>query len=77
VVSAHLLQRKQSEWSATRALAELAALQSADIVLPTTDGREIRLRRITEQNRLLGQLGIDLPTPFQINQQCSADFAVA
>ena len=77
----HLLQRKQSQWSASRALAELATLQSADIVLPTTDGREIRLRRITEptaeQKRLLGQLGIDLPTSFQINQQCSADFAVA
>jgi hypothetical protein len=59
----------------------LATLQSADIVLPTTDGREIRLRRITEptaeQKCLLGQLGIALPTSFQINQQCSADFAVA
>ncbi len=77
----HLLRRKQSEWSATRALAELATLQSADIVLPTTDGREIRLRRITEptamQQRLLNQLAIDLPDQLQINQQCSADFAVA
>jgi transposase len=77
----HLLQRKQSEWSASRALAELATLQSADIVLPTTDGRQIRLRRITEptaeQKRLLSQLGIDLPTSFQINQLCSADFAAA
>jgi transposase len=77
----HLLRRKQSEWSATRALAELATLQSADIVLPTTDGREIRLRRITEptagQQQLLNQLGIDLPEQLQFNQQCSADFAVA
>ncbi len=77
----HLLRRKQSDWSATRALAELATLQSADIVLPTTDGREIRLRRITEpsagQQRLLRQLGIDLPQQLQFNQQCSADFAVA
>ncbi|MDQ2948684.1 MAG: IS1634 family transposase, partial [Acidobacteriota bacterium] len=31
-----------------RALALLSTLQSADIVLPTTDRREIRLRRITE-----------------------------
>jgi hypothetical protein len=31
-----------------KALALLSTLQSADIVLPTTDGREIRLRRITE-----------------------------
>jgi len=77
----HLLRRKQSEWSAARALTELATLQSADIVLPTTDGREIRLRRITEptneQKRLLNQLGIELPAQLQINQQCSADFAVA
>ena len=77
----HLLRRKQSQWSATRALAELATLQSADIVLPTTDGREIRLRRITEptarQQQLLNQLGIDLPEQLQFNQQCSADFAVA
>lgn len=31
-----------------KALALLSTLQSADIVLPTTDSREIRLRRITE-----------------------------
>jgi transposase len=77
----HLLAAKQSEWSASRALAEVATLQSADIVLPTTDGREIRLRRVTEptaeQKRLLDQLGIELPEQLQFNQQCSADFAVA
>jgi transposase len=77
----HLLQRKQSEYSPARALAALASLQSADIVLPTTDGREIRLRRITEpteeQKRLLLELDVDLPHQLQINQQCSADFATA
>ena len=77
----HLLAGKQSEWSAAQALAELTTLQSADIVLPTTDGREIRLRRVTEptpeQKRLLNQLGIELSDQFQLNQQCSADFAVA
>jgi hypothetical protein len=31
-----------------KALVLLSTLQSADIILPTTDGREIRLRRITE-----------------------------
>jgi transposase len=36
-------------FSSMRALSLLSTLQSADIVLPTTDGREIRLRRITEQ----------------------------
>ncbi len=34
----HLLAGKRSQWSAARALAELSTLQSADIVLPTTDG---------------------------------------
>src|ERR1035437_6427268 len=37
--------------SEERAIALLSTLQSADIVLPTTDGREIRLRRITEPTR--------------------------
>jgi hypothetical protein len=37
--------------SPMRVLALLSTLQSADIVLPTTDGREIRLRRITEPVR--------------------------
>jgi hypothetical protein len=33
--------------SAMKAIALLSTLQSADIVLPTTDGRELRLRRVT------------------------------
>jgi len=33
-----------------KALALLSTLQSADIILPTTDGRELRLRRVTEPN---------------------------
>jgi transposase len=77
----HLLLGQQSQWSAARALAELATLQSADIVLPAVDGREIRLRRITEptaeQKQLLNQLGIKLPEHLQMNWQCSADFAIA
>jgi transposase len=67
--------------SPMKALALLSTLQSADIVLPTTDGREIRLRRITEptteQKSLLHQLGIDLPERFQLNRKCSVDPAVA
>ncbi|MGH9648684.1 MAG: hypothetical protein ACRD4E_17925 [Bryobacteraceae bacterium] len=51
--------------SPMRALALLSTLQSADIVLPTTDGREIRLRRITEptveQKSLLQRLKLTLP----------------
>src|SRR6202162_548351 len=67
--------------SAMKALALLSTLQSADIVLPTTDGREIRLRRITEptaeQKSLLQQLGLSLPERFELNRKCSVDSAVA
>jgi len=90
----HLLQRRPivpppsasgvdnaQPFSPMQALALLSTLQSADIVLPTTDGREIRLRRITEptneQKSLLYQLGLDLPERFQLNRKCSVDPAVA
>jgi transposase len=67
--------------SPMKALALLSTLQSADIVLPTTDGREIRLRRVTEpdaeQKSLLRQLGLSLPEHFQMNRKCSADSAIA
>jgi transposase len=67
--------------SAMKALALLSTLQSSDIVLPTTDGREIRLRRITEptaeQKSLLQQLGLSLPEHFEFNRKCSADLAIA
>jgi hypothetical protein len=42
----------------------LSKVQSADIILPTTDGREIRIRRVaepdSEQKSLLYQLGLSL-----------------
>jgi transposase len=67
--------------SAMKALALLSTLQSADIVLPTADGREIRLRRITEptteQKALLQQLGLALPERFELNPKCSVDSAIA
>jgi hypothetical protein len=67
--------------SPMKAIALLSTLQSADIVLPTTDGREIRLRRITEptaeQKSLLRQLGISLPEHLRFNRQCSVDSATA
>ena len=67
--------------SPMKVLALLNTLHSADIVLPTTDGREIRLRRITEptveQKSLLKQLGLTLPQRFEFNRQCSADSAIA
>lgn len=77
----HLLIRKRSNLSPGKALHLLSTLQSADIILPTTDGREIRLRRITtpsrEQQLLLDQLGICLPERLSFDQECSADSAVA
>jgi len=67
--------------SALKALALLSTLQSADIILPTTDGQQIRLRRITEptaeQKSLLQQLGLGLPERFELNRKCSADSVIA
>jgi len=67
--------------SPMKALALLSTLQSADIVLPTTDGRAIRLRRITEptaeQHSLLHQLGVSLPDSLEFNRECSVDSAIA
>ncbi len=67
--------------SPMKALALLSTLQSADIVLPTTDGREIRLRRVTEptaeQESLLHQLGLSLPERLNSHPKCSADSAIA
>jgi len=64
-----------------KALALLSSLNSADIVLPTTDGQEIRLRRVTEPNpeqkALLDMLGITLPEHLRSHQKCSADSAIA
>ena len=67
--------------SPRKALSLLSTLQSADIVLPTTDGREIRLRRITEptteQKSLLQQLALTLPGRLERDRECSVDSAIA
>jgi transposase len=67
--------------SPMKAIALLSTLQSADIILPTTDGRELRLRRVTEpdpeQRSLLQQLHISLPDRFDLNRKCSVDSAIA
>jgi transposase len=67
--------------SASKALSLLSTLHSADIVLPTTDGREIRLPRITEptpeQKTILQQLGFAPPEHFQFNRKYSVDAASA
>ncbi len=77
----HLLIGKGSTLSPAKALGLLGTLISADIVLPTTDGREIRLRRVTtpsaEQKQLLDQLAITVPIRLSFDQECSADSAIA
>jgi len=79
----HLLKRSASEYSPAEALKWLAEIRSVDIVLPTVEGREIWLRRITkldeQQQRILHQPRLQLPErlePIQI-QKCSADSAIA
>src|SRR3989454_3303875 len=69
----HLLKRGGSEYSPANVLKRLAEVYSVDIVLPTIEGREIWLRRITklddEQQRILYQLQLQLPErlePIQI-----------
>jgi hypothetical protein len=66
--------------SSMRPLAWPSTLQSADIVLPTTDGREIRLRRITEstaeQKSSLHQLSLSLPERLKSFSKCSVDLAI-
>ena len=74
-------EHSQPALSPARALALLSTLHSADIVLPTTDGRELRLRRVTEpdteQKKLLHLLGLTLPQRLQSDQKCSADSMTA
>ena len=51
-------------------LDELARINSADIVMPTTDGRELRIRCVVRpdqvQARLLARLGLRLPERLRI-----------
>jgi len=79
----HLLKRSGSEYSPTEALKRLGEIRSVDIVLPTVEGREIWLRRITklddEQQKILYQLQLqwpELPEPTQI-LKCSENSAIA
>ena len=77
----HLLKRRGCGCSPTQAIASLSAIHSADIVLPTVDGREIRLRRITQpeakQRTLLHALHIQLPDRIEPIWKCSADSTCA
>jgi hypothetical protein len=77
----HLLKGSRSKLSPMQALSMASTLHSADIVLPTTDGRQIRLRRVTtptrEQQALFDQLNIPIPHRLSLDLECSADLATA
>ena len=79
----HLLKRAGSEHSPAKVLKRLSELYSVDIVLPTVEGREIFLRRISkldeEQQKILHQLQLQLPErlePIHI-LKCSENPALA
>ncbi len=77
----HLLKRSGSEYSPAKALKRLSELHRVDIVLPTVEGREIWLRRITkpdaEQQVLLHELQVHLPEHLDPIQKCSENSAIA
>jgi transposase len=79
----HLLKRGGSEYSPANVVKRLAELYSVDIVLPTVEGREIWLRRITklddEQQKILYQLQLPLPERLEPTQilKCSENSAIA
>ena len=55
-------------------LEELHRIQSTDVMFPTADGRELRLRCVVRpdpaQARLLDRLGLDLPERLRIRPGC-------
>ena len=59
-------QAKATGLSARSVLARFGEIQMLDVKIPTTDGREIRMRRYTKPEKLhqllLNQLGLTLPT---------------
>jgi transposase len=79
----HLLKRGGSEYSPANVLKRLAEVSSVDIVLPTLEGREIWLRRISklddEQQKILFQLQLPLPERLEPTQilKCSENSAIA
>lgn len=65
----YMLQCRGTGLTPSCALAQLATLQSADVTLPTSDGREIRLRRVAtptpERQRLRDHLDLSIPAHFE------------
>ena len=61
-------------------LDELRRIQSTDVMLPTTDGRELRLRCVVRpdaaQSALLHRLGLELPQRLRISPEGAAPISV-
>jgi hypothetical protein len=61
-------------------LEELGRIQSTDVVLPTADGRELRLRCVVRPDRaqaiLLDRLGLDLPQRLRVGPAIPQTVAV-
>lgn len=77
----HLLKAARMDLSPAHVLQQMAQIQSVDIVLETTDGREIRLRRVTrlnEQQKSIAQaLNLSIPERLHFDRECSGNSAIA
>jgi len=75
----HTLKRAGSPLSPAHALDRLRGIQSGDLLLETTDGRTLRLRRVSRADRqqqlLLAHLGLTLPERLGVDVECSGDSA--
>lgn len=73
----HTLKRAGSALSPQHALHCLRGIKSGDILLETTDGRTLRLRRVSRPDRpqqvLLDQLHLTLPERLGYDTECSGD----
>lgn len=76
----HTLKRAGSALSPQQALHCLRGIESGDILLETTDGRTLRLRRVSRpdarQQGLLDQLDLTLPERLGCDMECSGDSAI-
>ncbi len=77
----HLLKAGRTDLSPAHVLQQLAQIQSVDIVLETTDGREIRLRRVTrlnaQQKSIAQVLNLPIPERLHFDRECSGNSAIA
>ena len=73
----HTLRGAGSPLSPQEALRRLRGIKSGDILLETTDGRTLRLRRVSRpdpaQQALVEKLQLTLPERLNVDVECSAD----